>query len=44
MAYLYEACAVRVTIYSFGDKFWPVSNFTKFHHLIQAAYLMVINH
>ena len=32
---IYAACAVRVTIFSIGSKFWPVSNFTELHALTQ---------
>ena len=31
MAYVKSGCAVRVTIFSTGGKFRPVSNFTELH-------------
>ena len=37
MAYVYAACAVRVTIFSTGGKFQPVSNCTELHTLTLAA-------
>ena len=37
MAYIYTACAVRVTIFSTGSKFRPVSNFTELHAFTLAA-------
>ena len=37
MAYVYAACAVRVTIFSMGGKFQPVSNLTWLHNPILAA-------
>ena len=37
MAYVYAACAVRVTIFSTGGTFRPVSNFTELHALTLAA-------
>ena len=37
MAYVYATCVVRVTIFSTGGKFRPVSNFTELHTLTQAA-------
>ena len=36
MAYVYAACAVRVTIFSTGGKFQPVSNCTELHTLTLA--------
>ena len=38
MAYVYAACAVRVTIFNSGGKFQPISNFTKLHTLTPAAH------
>ena len=38
VAYVYSACAVHVTIFSSGGKFWPVSNFTELHTLTLAAH------
>ena len=35
--FCYAACAVRVSIFSTGGKFRPVSNFTKLHVLTLAA-------
>ena len=37
MAYVYAVWAVRVTIFSTGGKFQPVSNFTELHTSTQAA-------
>ena len=37
MAYVYAACIVRVTTFSTGGKFQPVSNFTESHTLTQAT-------
>ena len=37
MAYVCAACPVRVTIFSTGGKFQPVSNFTELHALTLAA-------
>ena len=37
MAYVYAACAGRVTIFSTGGKFGPVSNFEKLHTLTLAT-------
>ena len=37
MPYVYAACPVRVTIFSTGGKFRPVSNFTELHTLTLAA-------
>ena len=36
-AYVYPVCAVRVTIFSTGAKFRPVSNFMELHALTQAT-------
>ena len=36
-AYVYAACTVRVTIFSTGSKFRPVSNFTELNNLTLAA-------
>ena len=33
-----RSCAVRVTIFSTGGKFRPVSNFTELHALTQASH------
>ena len=44
MAYFYAACAVRVTIFSTGGKFCPISNFTELHALeSQVALLLHTN-
>ena len=37
MAYVYATGQIRVTIFSTGGKFRPVSNFTELHALTQAA-------
>ena len=37
MAYVNAACTGRVTIFSTGGKFRPVSNFTQLHALTLAA-------
>ena len=37
MAYVYGACPVRVSIFSAGGKFQPVSKFTELHALTLAA-------
>ena len=37
MVYVYATCAVRVTIFSTGSKFRPVSNFTELYTLTLAA-------
>ena len=45
MAYFCTACAVRVTIFSMGGKFRPVSNFTELHALALAArsYVLLVH-
>ena len=37
MSYVYEACPGRVTIYSIGGKFQPISNFMELRTLTLAA-------
>ena len=46
MVYVYTACAARVTIFSTGGKFHPVSNFTELHALTQAvrSYALLISY
>ena len=44
MAYMYTACPVRVTIFSTGGKFQPVSNFTELHTLTLAARSYALQH
>ena len=44
MAYVYAACAVRVTIFSNGSKFRLVSKFTELHALtlVTCSYVLLI--
>ena len=44
MAYVNAACAVHVTIFSTGSKFWPVPDFTELHVLTLATHSYALLH